>query len=160
MAGDDFMNIVAITNSLLGLAVVGVMVLATFLYLGCKTVNIYDTDFKKSVIAVIGGGILAFTVNTAISEFAMDFLFNVIKLAGFYKIGMVFVPFLIHGLNIVLPVLAYIWAIKVVFNASWGEAFMAWAISIILGAVALFAMGFVFSRETLTYLLDVLFHLF
>ncbi|WP_456367256.1 hypothetical protein [Thermococcus sp.] len=98
---------------LLGVLVflVALFIAAIFLYLGAKLVGIEEATFGRSVIAVLGGGILAL-------------LLAVVPVIG--KL---------------LSVIGYIWVIKVVFNTSWLRAFLAWIMTMVVTIVAVLVLG-------------------
>ncbi len=96
---------------------IALLVAAYFMKLGAKTAGIENPTLGKSLIAILGGGILAGIV------------------AG--------ILFFLPGINIVIAFIIYIWIIKAVFSTSWGKAFLAWLISIIIAAVTFFVLGLI-----------------
>jgi hypothetical protein len=92
---------------------VALFIAGFILYLGAKLVGIKNATIGKSIIAVVGGGILAG-------------ILGIIPVLGW-----------------ILGIIAYIWVIKVVFDTSWIKAFLAWIMTFVVAviiAVILFAL--------------------
>lgn len=100
-AAMGFMAVIAI---LIALVIAGF-----FLMLGAKLAGIEDVTLGKSMIAVVGGGILAL-------------------LTGWIPI-----------IGWILGILVYIWVIKTVFNTDWGKATIAWLMTIVVETIVMFA---------------------
>jgi len=77
--------------------------------LGAKLAGIEDVTLGKSMIAVVGGGILALLIGW-------------IPIIGW-----------------ILGILVYIWVIKTVFNTDWGKATIAWLMTIVVETIVMFA---------------------
>ncbi len=118
-------------NPLLQLGAVGVLaflvalfIAAIFLWLAGKVIGIEKASIGRSMVAILGGGILGGIVAVLVAA--------------------VFPP-----LAPILAFLANLWVIKVVFDTGWLKAFLAWVLSsviaaivlIILAALGLFAVG-------------------
>ncbi|WP_297067508.1 hypothetical protein [Thermococcus sp.] len=111
--------------TLLGLSVgatvfvglIALLVAAYFMKLGAKAAGIENPTLGRSLIAILGGGILA----GIIAE----------------------ILFFLPGINIIIAFIVYIWVIKAVFDTGWGRAFLAWLISIIIAAVTFFVLGLI-----------------
>ena len=100
----DAMGFMAVIVILIALVIAGV-----FLMLGAKFAGIEGANLGKSMIAVIGGGILAL-------------------LTGWIPV-----------IGWVLGIVAYIWAIKTVFDTDWGKAAIAWLMTIVVEIIVMFA---------------------
>ena len=100
-AAMGFMAVIAI---LIALVIAGF-----FLMLGAKLAGIEDVTLGKSMIAVVGGGILALLIGW-------------IPIIGW-----------------ILGILVYIWVIKTVFNTDWGKATIAWLMTIVVETIVMFA---------------------
>ena len=98
------MGFMAVIVILIALVIAGV-----FLMLGAKFAGIEGANLGKSMIAVIGGGILAL-------------------LTGWIPV-----------IGWVLGIVAYIWAIKTVFDTDWGKAAIAWLMTIVVEIIVMFA---------------------
>ena len=98
------MGFMAVVVILIALVIAGV-----FLMLGAKFAGIEGANLGKSMIAVIGGGILAL-------------------LTGWIPV-----------IGWVLGIVAYIWAIKTVFDTDWGKAAIAWLMTIVVEIIVMFA---------------------
>ncbi|NJE25732.1 hypothetical protein E3E22_03660 [Thermococcus sp. MV5] len=98
------MGFMAVIVVLIALVIAGV-----FLMLGAKFAGIKDVTLGKSMIAVVGGGILAL-------------LMGWIPIIGW-----------------ILGILMYIWVIKTVFNTDWGKATIAWLMTIVVEIIVMFA---------------------
>ncbi len=98
------MGFMAVIVILIALVIAGV-----FLMLGAKFSGIEGANLGKSMIAVIGGGILAL-------------------LTGWIPV-----------IGWVLGIVAYIWAIKTVFDTDWGKAAIAWLMTIVVEIIVMFA---------------------
>jgi len=98
------MGFMAVMVILIALVIAGV-----FLMLGAKFAGIEGANLGKSMIAVIGGGILAL-------------------LTGWIPV-----------IGWVLGIVAYIWAIKTVFDTDWGKAAIAWLMTIVVEIIVMFA---------------------
>lgn len=84
------------------------LVIAGFvLYLGAELAGIKKASLGKSIVAVVGGGILA---------------------------GILFI---IPVLGWILGIIAYIWVIKVVFDTNWLRATLAFLMAIIIEVIVL-----------------------
>ncbi|BAD85279.1 hypothetical membrane protein, conserved [Thermococcus kodakarensis KOD1] len=84
------------------------LVIAGFvLYLGTELAGIKKASLGKSIVAVVGGGILA---------------------------GILFI---IPVLGWILGIVAYIWVIKVVFDTDWLRATLAFLMAIIIEVIVL-----------------------
>ncbi len=98
------MGFMAVIVILIALVIAGV-----FLMLGAKFAGIEGANLGKSMIAVVGGGILAL-------------------LTGWIPV-----------IGWVLGIVAYIWAIKTVFDTDWGKAAIAWLMTIVVEIIVMFA---------------------
>ena len=116
---------------MIGAIVISVLISALFLYLGCRLVKIYNATFVNAIIIVIGGGVLVFVVNAAFAEITTVALTMYPSISVFLGIQI---------LNLIISVLAYVWTIKVVFNVTWWEAFLALIASAIVGIVGTIAI--------------------
>ncbi|ASJ02820.1 hypothetical protein A3L09_05895 [Thermococcus profundus] len=81
-----------------------------FLYLGAKLVGIEKATIGKSVVAVVGGGILAMVI-------------GIIPVLGW-----------------ILAPIAYIWVVKTVFDTGWLRAFLAVIMTIVVEIMIAFAL--------------------
>jgi len=88
---------------------IALVIAGAFLMLGAKFAGIEGANLGKSMIAVIGGGILAL-------------------LTGWIPV-----------IGWVLGIVAYIWAIKTVFDTDWGKAAIAWLMTIVVEIIVMFA---------------------
>lgn len=98
------MGFTAVIAILIALVIAGF-----FLMLGAKLAGIEDVTLGKSMIAVVGGGILALLIGW-------------IPIIGW-----------------ILGILVYIWVIKTVFNTDWGKATIAWLMTIVVETIVMFA---------------------
>lgn len=98
------MGFMAVIVILIALVIAGF-----FLMLGAKLAGIEDVTLGKSMIAVVGGGILALLIGW-------------IPIIGW-----------------ILGILVYIWVIKTVFNTDWGKATIAWLMTIVVETIVMFA---------------------
>ncbi|EEB73169.2 hypothetical protein [Thermococcus sp. AM4] len=100
-------------------ALLSLLIAAFFMEMGAKLAGIENVTLGKSLIAILGGGILAMIVGAIF----------------------VFLPVI----NFILAFIAYLWVIKTVFNTGWLRAFVAWLLAVILAivinAVILFAIS-------------------
>ena len=94
------MGIAGITALLIALIVAGFV-----LYLGAELAGIKKASLGRSIVAVVGGGIIA---------------------------GILFI---IPIIGWILGFIAYIWVIKVVFDTNWFKATLAFLIAIVVEAV-------------------------
>ena len=136
LTGLSLGGIIAIIGGLtlgliIGTIVISVLISALFLYLGCRLVKIYNATFVNAIITVIGGGILVFVVNAAFAEI------TTVALTMYPTISVLLG---IQILNLIMSVLAYTWTIKVVFNTTWWEAFLALIASAIVGIIGTIAI--------------------
>ncbi|ACS33809.1 hypothetical protein [Thermococcus gammatolerans] len=109
------------TPGVLGLGAIGVLgiivflialfVAGLFLYFGAKIVGIEDATIGKSMIAVLGGGIL-------------EAILSIVPVIGW-----------------LLGIIGYIWVIKAVFNTTWLKAFLAWIMTIVVVIITAFVLG-------------------
>lgn len=91
------MGLMAVLVILIALVIAGF-----FLMLGAKFAGIEEATLGKSMIAVVGGGILALLIGR-------------IPVIGW-----------------ILGIIAYVWVIKTVFNTDWIKATIAWLMTIIV----------------------------
>lgn len=96
---------------------IALLIVAWFMEMGAKLAGIEDVSLGKSLIAIFGGGILA-------------------GIAGA-------VLFFLPVINVIVAFVVYIWVIKTVFNISWGKAFVAWLLAIILEIVTVVIIAFI-----------------
>jgi hypothetical protein len=96
------MGIASITALLIALIIAGFV-----LYFSAELAGIKKASLGRSIVAVVGGGILA---------------------------GILF---MIPLLGWILGIIAYIWVIKVVFDTNWFKATLAFLIAIVVEAVVL-----------------------
>ncbi|WP_297464466.1 hypothetical protein [Thermococcus sp.] len=102
----------------------GLFIAAVFLWLAGKVIGIEKASIGRSMIAILGGGILAFIVAALTSLF-------------------------LPPLAPILGLIANLWVIKTVFETGWLKAFLAWLLATIiailvvgiLAAIGLFALG-------------------
>jgi len=104
-AAMGFMAVIAI---LIALVIAGF-----FLMLGAKFAGIEGANLGKSMIAVVGGGILAL-------------------LTGWMPV-----------IGWILGIIAYIWVIKTVFNTEWIKATIAWLMTIIVEILVVFVFALI-----------------
>ncbi|ASJ00685.1 hypothetical protein [Thermococcus gorgonarius] len=90
---------------------IALFIAGLFLYFGAKLVGIEDATIGKSMIAVLGGGILAE-------------ILSIIPLIGW-----------------LLGIIGYIWVIKAVFNTDWLRAFLAWLMTIVVVIITVFILA-------------------
>jgi len=88
---------------------IALIIAGFFLMLGAKFAGIEDATLGKSMIAVVGGGILALLIGW------------------------------IPAIGWILGIIAYIWVIKTVFNTDWGKAAIAWLMTIVVEIIVMFA---------------------
>jgi hypothetical protein len=96
---------------------IALLVAAYFMKLGAKVAGIENPTLGKSLVAILGGGILA----------------------GIVAAVLFFLPVI----NVIIAFIVYIWVIKAVFNTGWGRAFLAWLISIIIAGITFFILGLI-----------------
>jgi hypothetical protein len=102
------MGFAAVLIILLALIIAGF-----FLMLGAKLAGIEDATLGKSMIAVVGGGILALLIGW-------------IPVIGW-----------------ILGIIAYIWVIKTVFNTDWIKAAIAWLMTIVVEMLVVFIFALI-----------------
>ncbi|MBC7095646.1 hypothetical protein [Thermococcus sp.] len=88
---------------------IALIIAGFFLMIGAKFAGIEDVTLGKSMIAVVGGGILALLIGW------------------------------IPAIGWILGIIAYIWVIKTVFNTDWGKAAIAWLMTIVVEIIVMFA---------------------
>ena len=91
---------------------VALFIAAIFLWLAGKLIGIEKASIGRSMVAILGGGILAAIVGALTA--------------------LVFPP-----LAPLLAFLANLWAIKVVFDTGWLKAFLAWILAAIIAGIIL-----------------------
>ncbi|MDI3476270.1 MAG: hypothetical protein PWQ79_1590 [Thermococcaceae archaeon] len=113
----------------LALGAIGIVVLLVslfiagfVLYLGAKLVGIENATIGKSIIAVVGGGILAA-------------ILGIIPIIGW-----------------ILGIIAYIWVIKVVFDTDWLKAFLAWIMTFVVALIVGLVLGAILGASLLAAL--------
>jgi len=102
------MGFAAVLIILLALIIAGL-----FLMIGAKFAGIEDATLGKSMIAVVGGGILALLIGW-------------IPVIGW-----------------ILGIIAYIWVIKTVFNTDWIKAAIAWLMTIVVEMLVVFIFALI-----------------
>ena len=102
------MGLMAVLVILIALVIAGF-----FLMLGAKFAGIEEATLGKSMIAVVGGGILALLIGR-------------IPVIGW-----------------ILGIIAYIWVIKTVFNTDWIKATIAWLMTIIVEILVVFVFALI-----------------
>lgn len=103
MAAMGFMAVLVI--------LIALIIAGFFLMLGAKFAGIENVSLGKSMIAVVGGGILALLIGW-------------IPLIGW-----------------ILGIIAYIWVIKTVFNTDWIKATIAWLMTIVIEILVVFVLA-------------------
>ncbi|AAL80405.1 hypothetical protein PFDSM3638_01335 [Pyrococcus furiosus DSM 3638] len=121
---------------LAGLGIIGAIVLlialfiaGLFLHLGAKLVGIKEATLGKSIVAILGGGILAVIV-TAIT--------------GAIPVFGILAP--------IFGFITYLWVIKAVFNTGWLRAFLALVLAVIIEFIVAIILGIVFGISLLALL--------
>ena len=102
------MGLMAVLVILIALVIAGF-----FLMLGAKFAGIEEATLGKSMIAVVGGGILALLIGR-------------IPVIGW-----------------ILGIIVYIWVIKTVFNTDWIKATIAWLMTIIVEILVVFVFALI-----------------
>jgi len=90
---------------------IALIIAGFFLMLGAKFAGIEEATLGKSMIAVVGGGILALLIGW-------------IPVIGW-----------------ILGIIAYIWVIKTVFNTDWIKATIAWLMTIVVEIIVVFVLA-------------------
>ncbi len=96
---------------------VALFIAAIFLWLAGKLIGIEKASIGRSMVAILGGGILAAIVGALTA--------------------LVFPP-----LAPLLAFLANLWAIKVVFDTGWLKAFLAWLLAAIIAGIVMGILAF------------------
>ena len=98
---------------------IALFIAGLFLYFGAKLVGIENATIGKSMIAVLGGGILGA-------------ILSVVPVIGW-----------------LLGIIGFIWVIKAVFNTSWLRAFLAWIMTIVVVVITALILGAIFGLSLL-----------
>ncbi|ASJ09527.1 hypothetical protein A3L11_09905 [Thermococcus siculi] len=94
----------------------GLFIAAIFLWLAGKLIGIERASIGRSMIAILGGGILGGIVAVVV--------------------GAVFPP-----LAPFLAFLTNLWVIKTVFDTGWLKAFLAWILAAVIAAVVMMVLA-------------------
>ena len=94
----------------------GLFIAAVFLWLAGKVIGIEKASIGRSMIAILGGGIIGGIVA--------------------FIVGAIFPP-----LAPLLAFLTNLWVIKTVFDTSWLKAFLAWILASVIAAVVVLVLA-------------------
>ncbi|WP_297420941.1 hypothetical protein [Thermococcus sp.] len=96
---------------------VALFIAAIFLWLAGKLIGIEKASIGRSMVAILGGGILA-------------------------AIVMALTALVLAPLAPFLGFLANLWAVKVVFDTGWIKAFLAWLLAAIIAGIVMGILAF------------------
>ncbi len=96
---------------------VALFIAAIFLWLAGKLIGIEKASIGRSMVAILGGGILA-------------------------AIVMVLTALVFSPLAPLLGFLANLWVVKVVFDTGWLKAFLAWLLAAIIAGIVMGILAF------------------
>lgn len=90
--------------------IISLLIAGAILLIGAKVARVENVTLGKSMLAVLAGSVLAAIILLILS----------------------IIPIIGRILGPILAIIAYVWVIKAIFNTTWGKAFIAWLMAVIV----------------------------